>query len=713
MAVKTALRTGLMAGAPVLCIVLVQPSAAQDYVPADWPSMNMFNVPGAIETPSAFSKPDGELSFTVANFAGMTRYQFGAQLHPRLYGGFRYTEIQDFDSAGFGTYYDRSFDLRFTAIEESQFLPAVTIGLQDFIGTGIYGAEYVVASKHLGKRVRVSGGAGWGRLAGNSVLSGFGDRPPLTPDEVAEGGEANFDTFFRGEIGAFGSLEWQLRDNLLLKAEYSSDHYDLESEQLGIFDRSSALNFGATYQTKGGTEISGYYLYGSEVGISLAFNFNPVRPPIGGSLDGAPFPITPRPSRAAAPETYATGWSVSEAGRNAVETRLAEILLLERLEMEGLRIDAGQATAYIRNSGYLAQAQAMGRAARVMASVLPASVEVFTIVPMAAGMAMPAFSFRRSDLEKYEIAPDGAEKILSAAAVTGTPARLRHGDEVPDFYPRSQWVLEPYMRTSLFDPDNPFRADLGLRLGAGTELAPGMVVSGSVTKKLVGNLDRNSRNSDSVLPHVRSDFPLYDSEGDPGIETLQAAYYFRPAKDLYARTTAGYLEQMFAGVSSELLWAPYDTSFAFGAELNYVKQRDYDGGFGLQDYDVVTGHGSVYYRYDDYLAQVDVGRYLAGDDGATFKLERVYANGWKVGAFATFTDVSASEYGEGSFDKGITLTIPLGWFSQRSSTAAPQFTMRPLQRDGGARLDVNGRLYGLVENSRQQRVEEQWGRFWR
>ncbi|WP_108263578.1 YjbH domain-containing protein [Mangrovicoccus ximenensis] len=697
----------------VLCIFAGQAVAAQEFRPGDWPSMTLFNVPGAIETPSAFTKPDGELSFTIGHFAGMTRYQFGAQVHPRLFGGFRYTEIQDFDAAGFSTYYDRSFDLRFTAIEETDLLPAVTVGLQDFIGTGIYGAEYVVASKHLGRRLRVSGGAGWGRLAGNSVLSGFGDRPRLTPDQVEEGGEPNLDTLFRGEIGAFGSVEWLVRDNLLLKAEYSSDHYTLESEELGVFDRASALNFGATYLTEGGTELSAYYMYGSEIGISLSFNFNPDRPPTGGSLDGAPFPITPRPSRAAAPEAYATSWSESAEARAAVSSRLSEVLLLERLEMEGLRIDGTSATLYLRNSGYGAQPQAMGRAARLMTTVLPPSVEIFTIVPMSAGMELPSFTFRRSDLERNEVAADGAERMLASAAVASTPPRLRRADEVEEFYPRFQWQLEPYMRTSLFDPSNPFRADLGLRLGAGTELAKGLVFSGSVTKKVVGNLDQNSRVSDSVLPHVRSDFPLYDEEGDPGLETLQAAYYFRPGQDLFGRMTAGYLERMFAGVSSEVLWAPYDTPFALGAELNYVKQRDYDGRFGLQDYDVVTGHGSVYYRYEDYLAQVDVGRYLAGDDGATFKLERTYGNGWKVGAFATFTDVSASDYGEGSFDKGITLTIPMAWFSGRSTTAVPEFTMRPLQRDGGARLDVGGRLYGLVEKGRQERVEEQWGRFWR
>ncbi|MBE3639001.1 YjbH domain-containing protein [Mangrovicoccus algicola] len=700
-------------GVSVLSLLLAGTAGAQQFDVTSWPTTSLYNVPGLVEMPSAFARPDGELSFTVANFAGMSRYQFSAQISPRLFGGFRYTEIEDFDSAGFSTYYDRSFDLRFTAIREGAFLPEVTLGLQDFIGTGIYSAEYLVASKHLGNRVEVSAGLGWGRLAGNSVLSGFGDRPDLTPEEVDEGGEANLDTLFRGEIGGFAGLQYRVTDNVVLKAEYSSDHYDLESETLGIFDRDSAFNFGATYQTENGTEFSAYYLYGSEFGVQLTFNFNPDRPPIGGTLDGAPFPITPRPARSTDPQAYATGWSASAEGRSRVEAQLRETLLLERLEMEALRLAPDHAVLYLRNSGYEAEPQALGRAARVMAATLPASVEVFTIVPMSAGMTLPGFTFRRSDLERNEIAPDGAERMLAAATVTGTPAAFSRGEGISDFYPRTDLLLAPYMRTSLFDPANPFRADVGLRFGAAAELARGVVVSGSITKKLVGNLDENDHESDSVLPHVRSDFPLYDKEGDPGIDTLQGAYYFRPGQDLYGRMTAGYLEQMFAGVSSELLWAPYDTPFAFGAELNYVRQRDYDGGLDLLDYDVVTGHASVYYRYENYLAQVDVGRYLAGDDGATFKLERVYGNGWKVGAFATFTDVSSDEFGEGSFDKGITLTIPLSWFTGRSNVNVPEFTMRPLQRDGGARLNVDGRLYDLVDHGRQERVEDQWGRFWR
>ena len=65
------------------------------------------------------------------------------------------------------------------------------------------------------------------------------------------------------------------------------------------------------------------------------------------------------------------------------------------------------------------------------------------------------------------------------------------------------------------------------------------------------------------------------------------------------------------------------------------------------DYDVVTGYVSAYYDFGNgYLGQLDVGNYLAGDVGATVSVDRVFVNGWRVGAFATVTDVSADEFGE-------------------------------------------------------------------
>lgn len=714
---KTTFRAGvsLTALAAAAGLVVAGPAQADMTRPTvARAELGFYGLPSLVDMPTADMMPDGEIATTVSHFAGQTRTTLSFQFAPRIVGSFRYSGLRNWNFDGFDTYYDRSFDLRLQLLTETENRPSLTLGLQDLAGTGLYSGEFLAASKSFAdNRFSVTGGLGWGRLGSHNSIGSTGTRPDVSED-LGEGGEFNADQWFRGDMAVFGGIAWRPAPDWTLKAEYSSDAYTVESDERDLFDVRSPLNFGVEYQVTPDFRVGGYYLYGSEFGVQLQVNINPDRPPVAGGQEPAGAAVYERPSRAAAPQLYTTSWAASETAQTTLRDALATALRTEGMEMEALELTASEAKLYLRNKGYRSQAQAMGRALRYMSSYMPPSVDRFTIIQTTQGLALPAASFKRSDVEHFWAEPDGAEQMLARAQFDtdpGRPNRLAFADEV---YPRFTWTFGPYARTSLFDPDNPFRIDVGLALGAGYQIAPGLLVAGTLQKKVVGNLDQSTRVSDSTLPHVRSDFAEYDREGDPAIRDAFGAYYFQSGSETFGRVTAGYLERMHAGVSTELLWAPFEERYAFGAELNYSRQRDFDGGFGLQDYDVVTGHVSGYWRFDDgYLGQVDVGRYLAGDYGATVTLERVFRNGWRVGAFATFTDVSAEEFGEGSFDKGITMSIPLDWVLGRPTRVTESFTIRPLTRDGGARLEVPGRLYSIVDEGRRHRLEDQWGRFWR
>ena len=195
---------------------------------------------------------------------------------------------------------------------------------------------------------------------------------------------------------------------------------------------------------------------------------------------------------------------------------------------------------------------------------------------------------------------------------------------------------------------------------------------------------------------------------------LTATQYFRPGQDVFARVTAGYFEPMYGGISGEILWKPVDSRLGLGLELNYAQQREYEQGFGFMDYGVVTGHASAYYKApNNFHYQVDAGRYLAKDWGATFGVDREFDNGITIGAFATFTDVSFDDFGEGSFDKGIRFYVPLSAITGERSDVAISRALRPVLRDGGARVDVGTRLYQQVRQYQQPELQSQWGRFWR
>ena len=213
---------------------------------------------------------------------------------------------------------------------------------------------------------------------------------------------------------------------------------------------------------------------------------------------------------------------------------------------------------------------------------------------------------------------------------------------------------------------------------------------------------------------MRTDGVRYAQESDIELTHLTAEYFFRPGENMYGRLTGGYLESMFGGVSAEVLWQPVNSRLALGAEVNYVKQRDFDMRLGFQDYEVATGFVSAYYDFDNgFQGQLDVGRYLAGDWGGTVTVNRAFKNGVKVGAFFTLTDVSFEDFGEGSFDKGITIEFPIGYLSGDPSLNTFGQTIRTVQRDGGARLDIRNRLYDVTRGYRAPSMEDQWGRFWR
>ena len=87
--------------------------------------------------------------------------------------------------------------------------------------------------------------------------------------------------------------------------------------------------------------------------------------------------------------------------------------------------------------------------------------------------------------------------------------------------------------------------------------------------------------------------------------------------------------------------------------------------------------------------EISYGEYLAGDKGFTLQLSRSFVNGVEYGVFASKTDVSSAQFGEGSFDKGIFFNIPI--FGNLIN-----YSWRPLTKDPGAKLIRKHTLHDLL-----------------
>jgi hypothetical protein len=688
---------------------------------AERPSVNLYGVPGVIDMPSAMVQPDGQMTASWSAFGNTTRRNFSFQILPRVMGALRYSNINNWD--GNQDLFDRSFDLHLQLLNEQPgWQPSLMLGFRDILGTGVYSAEYLVASKTVWRDFTVTGGVGWGRLAGvNTVENPFcavADSMCDRDTDVGEGGKLAWDRFFSGEdMGFFGGVEWRTPvEKLTLKAEVSSDAYTREQRDPDAgFERKSRFNFGAEYRLRPGVTLGGYWMYGDTVGVNIILSGNPKRPPVPQNIGQGPLPVQPRPADA----NRSTAWADDPQARETVIEAIGKALDEEELTLEEIKLTGTSVDVFFVNRRINQPPKAIGRVARVLAVGMPYSVETFRITPVEDGVPTTTVTINRTAYESQVNRPDAGQASWESVEIDGALPNL-YGDDVwrRDVYPLVDWAVLPVPSFYFFSGTEGFRPQLSAEFRGSVQVNRSLSFSTQVRQPVLGVFEEpeSERNKDRPLPPVRRESSFYYQGWDPKLIRLTGDYLTKVNRDTYVRASAGMLERAFAGVSGEVLWKPAEQNWGLGAEVNWVAQRDTDSwfGFGEYDYDVVMGHATLYWDTGWYglEAELDAGRYLAGDWGATLSVQRIFSNGWAVGAYATRTDISEDEFGEGSYDKGILVTIPLRWATPFETRQTISGDVRSLSSDGGAQLNIANRLYPTIRRLQKPRLEESWGSFW-
>ena len=131
--------------------------------------------------------------------------------------------------------------------------------------------------------------------------------------------------------------------------------------------------------------------------------------------------------------------------------------------------------------------------------------------------------------------------------------------------------------------------------------------------------------------------------------------------------------------------------------------------FDLLDYETTVGHLSFYYDAGGMFdVEINAGRYLAGDWGATTTISRKFGSGWEVGGYATLTDVPFDTFGEGSFDKAIYVSVPIDWIVSSPNRTKRRLTLRPITRDGGAQLSGARQYTEKLKTSKTLALKRIW-----
>ena len=633
--------------------------------------------------PSARMQADGALSVATSQSDTEDLYYVTYQAFPWLEASFRYLIPNPGKKFGAGDVRatDRSFEAKIRLVEESGVLPQVALGARDLLGTGRFSGEYLVASKQW-DRLDLTVGLGWGRLSGRDVFSNpFGG---VRNRNDALGGQPLLDTYFRGDdLGLFGGMRYQLPKNFEFIAEYSSDSRAREIRK-NIISDALPWSAGLAWQPTRDVSVTVSRQLGQDWALTVA-----------AQLDTRA--ETPRKPRQAF-------WSVNESparsGRaEELDTSLWYARLLFDVERQGLLLLSGHLTdgnrvvwLEVENLKFAYSADAIERVLTLSEVHLPPEVHTVNVTLQNDGVAQGTVRYRR----RVGVADQAAfGQVFEEDLLTVMPVSPAVAD--PAF--RTGFV-RPLLnvsgsigqRVNLMDPDDPLRFQILGRLNLDLDIGGDWYVRSSLMANIYNDFEDIRRPSSSVLPRVRSNIDKYLKQGDTGIDSLYLEKRGMISPEVSYRAYGGILETMFSGVGAEVLWEPFPSRLAFGANLNYARQRDFDARFDHLDYDVITGHASVYWAspFDGYDAAVHAGRYLAKDYGATFEVRRTFDSGWQVGGFFTLTEVPFETFGEGSFDKGIFFRVPLNAFFKNDTQGVYSTSIRTIQRDGGARLDGFG-----------------------
>jgi len=389
------------------------------------------------------------------------------------------------------------------------------------------------------------------------------------------------------------------------------------------------------------------------------------------------------------------------------ERQIRDDIAAQQLQVDALTFGPNEIWLYYRNDRYRTETEAAGRAVKVLMQDAPPEVEIFHLLLVKHGIAMREFRVIRSAVERTAVAGGATRELGGAVELLLPPVNQDFlNEELAKEEPRFSWSLVPGLKQSFFDPRSPIQVQVLARAVADVEFAPGLDVLGEYDLNIYNNFDTKTPSA-SVLPHVRSDASKYFRFGASGISVLEGIYRTRLARDVYSEVRIGYLEDMFAGFGGQILWRPDGERLAFGVDLYQVWQRDFDRLFGLQHYNILTGHFSIYYNspWHDLNFNIHAGRYLAGDYGATIEITRSFDTGVEIGAFATFTNVPFAKFGEGSFDKGFILRIPLEWTLPFYTQSEHYSILHSLARDGGQRLYNDDPLYQETRSSSYGEIE--------
>ena len=637
-----------------LVLALIIPSTKADSFTAN--SYNNHGIVGLINMPTARfyeesvhgitlydGTPDQKITLTSNPFNFLEASFFYTNIQNKRYCNFSFDPVckQDYKDKGF------NFKLR---LKKEGLLPAIAIGINDIAGTGYYSSEYIVGSYGI-NNFDFHFGIGYGAYNDSKhniknpftyINDSFKSRPssPITD----QGGQFQSERYFSSlETSPFFGISYLFNQNILFKFERDTTSND---GKINYKNATSDFSLGIDYAINENFTIGLSHERGVYSSVKFIYKNNP--------------------------NTSIKKYTFKKAETDTQDNQYTK--LIKNLEKNGIGVNKISETA----------------------SSIGLELTQFIHPDIALVEEIIYTSAKNAGINK------NIKKDLKIAD-------LKAVSELDEEFERNAKLIYERKKTRSFNTSTnlkfrPFLASreeffkgaILLENDSEFVIKDNLFFSTNLKYSLADNFSDLKYPPVNTFPaQVRSDIKEYlknmNKEGIL-IGRAQLDYHISPKKYQHLMLSAGIFEDMFMGAGFEYLFFKNNKNYAIGFEVFNVKKRDYKWKFGTLDYQNTIGSINFYYRNYGSIPfdmKISYGEYLAGDVGSTIEFSRSFQNGTKFGIFASFTDVTAQQFGEGTFDKGIFFNIPVyGNFIN--------YTWKPLTKDPGARLTRKNNLYDLL-----------------
>ena len=683
------------------CIILSAANVSAA-TPANGGQSGYVNMPSArVETDGTFStgysfdQPYGSLwmSSTVLPFLQVT----GRFVSINGIPGF--TNAEGEYGNEYGRYKDKVVDAKVRLWEERPWLPSVAVGATDLFGTALFKGQYVVATKTFGPGKNFEASIGYGRRRPDGLFAGARWTPAEKP-------------------------------NWAFVAEYDANDYksDFRAGETAAGQRSKGPSVAVEYRWGWlGAKLARHRdHFSANLYASIPLSEREFIPKV---LEPAYFKASQAPARA-------TGADWRQDPKHA--TALVEALVKQDFKNVRVQLEGGALNLQLTNNRISNMGQAVGRAARTALAFAPLGTRAIKVTYTKVEQPVATFdfldlasltdylsglkkreAFLQTVLVRYADESDNIDddKASLAAAVAGDGAIGVHvgrdGNVVQlssEDREDNRFKLTPKVGFFFNDPSGALRYDASISANYDKRLAKGLYLNSALRLSVFENISGVTQDSNSLLPHVRTDVADYKRGGRFKLNKLMVNKFMSPAEHWYARVSGGFYEEMYRGVGGQVLYLPKDERWAGDLSVDAVQQRGFKGWFDVRDYQTVTALGALHYRLPyDITVTARAGRFLARDLGARLEFKRRFRSGVEVGVWYTHTNghdiTSPGSPSNPYHDKGVFLSIPLNSMLPMDSQASAGFSIAPWTRDVGQMVASPGDLYDLLEQPRRDLTE--------